>query len=209
MEKKLILPESWWPPGVSYRMPGMCCSRGAARFTPQLGSGISEVNSQMSDSLLMPVHQCPTPRMCLASLLEEAELKAALWVWELDTDSQWVCEVTLELLWNQPWDTHTHLAGECCLGRLLLLGHMICWGSRQPREMGGAWQQIPLDLGCKERTSWKVTPWLVQEGASFCLLLHGVCSLTLLLWLPLGITAAHRSFQHSYGSDKCIQRMGI
>lgn len=111
MEKKLILPESWWPPGVSYRMPGMCCSRGAARFTPQLGSGISEVNFQMSDSLLMPVHQCLAPRMCLASLLEEAELKAVLWVWELDTDSQWVCGVTLELLRNQPWDTHTPCRG--------------------------------------------------------------------------------------------------
>lgn len=36
--------------------------------------------------------------------------------------------------------THTHLAGECCLGRLLLLGHTICCGPRQPREIGGAWQ---------------------------------------------------------------------
>lgn len=81
MEKKLILPESWWPPGVSYRMPWMYCSRDWPRFTPQLGSGVSEVNSQMSDCLLMPVHQCPTPKMSPASLLEEAELKGRLWVW--------------------------------------------------------------------------------------------------------------------------------
>lgn len=43
MEKKLILPESWWPQGVSWRMPWVYCSRGPSRFTPQLRSEISEV----------------------------------------------------------------------------------------------------------------------------------------------------------------------
>lgn len=138
MEKKLILPESWWPQGVSYRMPCVYCSRGLSRFTPQLRSEISEVNSQMLDSLLMTVHQCTTQRVCPASLWEEAELKDALWVRLVDTDSQWVCGAAGSHQSSSRTSPPTHLAGECWLGRLLLLGHMICCGPRPLREIEGA-----------------------------------------------------------------------
>lgn len=158
MENKLILPESWWPQGVSYRMPWAYSSRGPSRFMPQLRLEISEVNSQMLDSLLMTVHQTTTQRVCPASLLEEAELKDTLWVWLVGTDSQWVRGAPGSHQSSPRTSPVTHLAGKCWLGRLLLPGHMNCCAPRQPREMEGARQQISLDLGCKERTSWKVTP---------------------------------------------------
>lgn len=54
---------------------------------------------------------------------------------------------------------------------------MIYCGPRHLSEIGGSWQQTSLHLGCEERSACKVTPQLMQEGASFCLLLSSVPSL--------------------------------